>query len=475
VQSAVDIECARLRPFFIILLLAGTQLCVADVIRLKNGRVITADSVTETENKVEYEIGESTFTIPRSMVERIETGGAAPVRAASRAPEVIFPTETLPDTGNLSATIIQNGRVDTEALSAAGANANPSVAARAYFLAATHEQANGSPARAKEYFERALSYEPERVVILEHYAALLLQTQQYAEAIRPAEAAARLAPQSADAHGLLGIAYSYTGRLKQAIASLKHSLELRPNPVVENHLAQLERDEKAESEFLEEGSSHFTLRFEGGQVSNSFRRELMDTLERHYNDLLNDLYVAPRETILVILYTQQAFFDVTQAPSWTGALNDGKLRIPVAGLGTVNNHLSRVLKHELAHTFIGQITKGRCPQWLNEGVAMMLEPSSTTSKGSRLAQLYGAGAQIPLSQLEGSFMRYSSGEATLAYAESLAAVEYLRDTYGMGDVVRMLERIGEGAAGEAALRGTIRSGYAGLEAEITQHLKRTYQ
>ena len=69
-----------------------------------------------------------------------------------------------------------------------------------------------------------------------------------------------------------------------------------------------------------------------------------------------------------MLYTEQAFFDVTQAPSWSGAVNDGKLRIPVQGLDSVTSDLARVLKHELAHSFINQLTGGRCPQWLNEGL-----------------------------------------------------------------------------------------------------------
>ena len=74
------------------------------------------------------------------------------------------------------------------------------------------------------------------------------------------------------------------------------------------------------------------------------------------------------------LYTGQAFFDVTQAPSWTGAVNDGKLRIPIEGVGSITPELAHVLKHELAHSFINQISAGRCPQWLHEGIAQALEP-----------------------------------------------------------------------------------------------------
>jgi hypothetical protein len=88
--------------------------------------------------------------------------------------------------------------------------------------------------------------------------------------------------------------------------------------------------------------------------------------------------------------------------------------------------------------------------------------------------LYSTGHQIPLSQLEGNFEDYSSGEASVAYAEGLAAVEYIRQTYGMGDLARILERLGNGQPIESALRSTIHAGYAELENEITTYLKSSY-
>jgi hypothetical protein len=62
----------------------------------------------------------------------------------------------------------------------------------------------------------------------------------------------------------------------------------------------------------------------------------------------------------------------------------------------------------------------------------------------------------------------------VAYAEGLAAVEYIRNTYGMGDLARILQRLGEGQSIEAALRSTIHAGYAELESEVTTYLKKNY-
>jgi hypothetical protein len=76
--------------------------------------------------------------------------------------------------------------------------------------------------------------------------------------------------------------------------------------------------------------------------------------------------------------------------------------------------------------------------------------------------------------LEGSFMSFSVPEATAAYAESLAATEYIRDTYGMSEITRILERLSEGSSTEAALRATVHSDYRQLRDEMTRALKERY-
>ena len=143
-------------------------------------------------------------------------------------------------------------------------------------------------------------------------------------------------------------------------------------------------------------------------------------------------------------------------------------------MSTVTPELARVLKHELAHSFINQLSNGRCPQWLHEGIAQAMEPKSVSSRGRRLASLFKAQQEIPFNALEGSFMRFSPIEAVLAYDESLAAVEYINRTYGMSDLRRILERLGQGISTEAALRATIHSDYGQLDAEVGKYLSSNY-
>jgi hypothetical protein len=281
-------------------------------------------------------------------------------------------------------------------------------------------------------------------------------------------------PNSPDAYTVLGYAQQASDHTRDAVASWKHSLELRPDPAVQQYLAKAQREQNVETDFAQRESGHFVLHYEGKQTSESFREQILAALESDYDDLARDLGTPPRDNILVTLYTEQAFFDVTRAPSWSGALNDGKLRIPINGLNSMTPELARVLKHELAHTFINQLSAGRCPPWLHEGIAQLLEPKSLGSDGRQLAQLFKSQNNIPLNVLEGSFLRFSGGQAYLAYAESLAAVTYINDTYGMGDIQRILQLLSQGNSTEAALRATIHSDYGQLESEVAKYLADKY-
>jgi hypothetical protein len=288
-----------------------------------------------------------------------------------------------------------------------------------------------------------------------------------------AERSVRVNPNSADAYTVLGFVQFSADRTKEAVRSWKRSLEIRPDSVVEQYLAKAQRETTTEADFSQRESSHFILRYEGKQTSEQLRRELIATLESQYDDLVRALGVAPRASIPVILYTEQAFFDVTHAPSWSGAVNDGKLRIPISGVTSMTSDLARILKHELAHSFVSQVTGGRCPTWLNEGVAQAVEPKAVVY-GRQLSKLFRAQQQIPYNALEGSFMRFSPVEAAIAYDESLAAVQYISETYGMSDVERILERLGQGSSTESALRATIHSDYGQLESEVGKFLASKY-
>lgn len=449
----------------------------ADTIHLKNGRTILADHVRENGSRYEYEVGDDTYAIPKSSVDRIEAGGM-PTHAAGGGKVAdlpsFTPTDSLANEGDLVGKVIKEGKVNPEGLASLEGKGNVALSATADFIAGKYEFDHGNVAQAKPYFDSALRFQPDNSTILIYYAAVLVRMGNASLAVSYAQRAVRAAPESPDAYTMLGYALFASDHTKEAIAAWKHSLELRPDPAVQQLLAKAQREQNVESEFSQGESQHFTLRYEGKQTSEALRGQIIAALESDYDDLVRDLGTPPHDNILVTLYTEQAFFDVTHAPNWSGAMNDGKLRIPISGLNSMTSELAHVLKHELAHSFITQLSAGRCPPWLQEGIAQYLEPKSLGGEGRQLALLFQAQRNIPLNALEGSFLQFSGAQAYLAYAESLAAVSFIADSYGMSDIQRILQRISQGNSTEAALRATIHSDYGQLESDLAKYLGDKY-
>lgn len=459
----------------------------ADVIHLKNGHTIVADSTHQKGDKLEYDVGEDSYAIPMSTVERIEGGFASAgsessgltSATASRSQESTSQLrQVLPDAGSLfqeisavefaamRARLVHDGRLDREALANIEKIQNAHFTAVAYDVVAAQAYGSGDTDTAERYLRLAISLEPNQPTATGHYAALLLGSHRYNEAIAMAEQATRVAPQDASMWYLLGIAEFDADHTPQAIEAWKRSMALKPSYRVQQLLARAQREQVVQADYHSDESAHFTLHYEGGQSSPAMRKALLDTLESEFNELSDDFSFAPRDNIAVVVYNNQAFTSVTEAPAWSDGQNDGKLRIPMQNMETLTPEVAGVLKHELTHTFIGQATRDRCPRWLNEGIAQLVQGRTTATYGRLLPALYQQNKAIPIAALEGSFGRLSGAGAAVAYGESLAAAEVIRNAYGFSDLVRILQRIGSGMSTEQALRATIHSSYSDLDDQI---------
>jgi hypothetical protein len=136
--------------------------------------------------------------------------------------------------------------------------------------------------------------------------------------------------------------------------------------------------------------------------------------------------------------------------------------------------LSRILKHELTHSFVQQKTHGRAPVWLHEGIAQWTEGQRSRDNAAVLVQVYNEKQALPLGQMESSWMQLPTSVANYAYAWALANVEYIVQADGMGDMERILNLIGEGSSTEAAIQEVLHLSYDDLEKETVNYLRKTY-
>jgi peptidase MA superfamily protein/tetratricopeptide repeat protein len=459
----------------------------ADTIYLKNGRKIVASHVVRENGQVSYETSTGHLSLPASIVEKVvyddlsldSAAGTAADRAANlpiAPPNVLVP----PANSEAARAAVRDGSIDLGLLgrleSEADVNPTPTVVARvvaAETAAAQFGISVGDFEQAAAHYTVGLRYAPGNVGLLLETAYLHLRRSEYSAALDLLDRARRIEPESPEVAKLAGWAYYGLSRIGDAVSEWKRALALKPDVEVQHALEKAERDAQEESDYREGETAHFRLRYNGGAAP-ELARDVLRTLETEFEEISSTLNYVPPEPIGVILYTNQTFVDITRAPAWVGALNDGRIRVPVEGLTSMTAELARVLKHELTHSFVGQKSGGRCPVWLQEGIAQYMEGKRSRSVAGALSAAYEQHMEFSLASYETSWLNLPRDTAVNAYAWSLAVVEAIVNVDGMGDIERILERIAAQSATEDAIRAVLRDSYADLMQSTVQYLRKAY-
>ncbi len=472
---------------FLTLLVLATA-SQADEIFLKNGRKIAGSVIQENAQEIIIQQGGGEYSLPRSLVDHIDRTSPAGTdgprgdipRAGGRESPPLPAPHILESLNDPSLSVVRNNEVDPSRLQSLDSDVlrNPTDENR-YRLALGYRQAAaflahaGKPDEAVELYRHALNFAPSDLNLMLALGYQLVTQKHYSQAVDLLLAADAQYPKSPDIPLLLGSAYYYTENLDRAVEEWKRSLELRDDTRVREALAKAEQERNIAGAYQEMRSLHFLLRYQGTGVK-QLADDVLRTLDADFKDLQLDLDVYPQETIVVVLYPNQAFDDITKLPSWAGAMNDGKIRIPVSGLSSMTPDLARVLKHELTHSFVHQATLGRCPVWFNEGLAQLEEGSTTVTSGVRLARALAGGQTVPFNDLESSFLELPQDKVGMAYAKSLAALQFLRDTYGMPEIRRVLKMMATSPDFSSLLEGELHLSYSNLEQDVATYIEKRY-
>jgi len=256
--------------------------------------------------------------------------------------------------------------------------------------------------------------------------------------------AIELKPREKIAYQVLGDLAYRRDDLGAAMAQWEKALEIDPSDAaLSARLDRIRREHRTEKDFNRDVTSHFSIKYEGREKIEA-GRIVLRILEDAYGEVGRALSSYPEQEIAVILYTNQQFQEVTDAPGWSGGLYDGKIRIPIGGIEQETPGLRRLLFHEYTHAVVRAITR-RVPTWLNEGLAQYFEGREVGSRQKEmLRQLAQSGKMPALRDMEGSFMGLSGTQASLAYLISLSAVQHLADRYGMYRIKMMLDDLSKG-------------------------------
>jgi tetratricopeptide (TPR) repeat protein len=421
----------------------------------------------------------SVYPMAGGVVEGGGNGGRRRLRVRIPPPVARF----LSSYSEVKALVVPQGELDEPALqrldtAARGGSARAMDRAALGHLAAAYFQLEHSDTDdAIDQLNSALHLssrnEAIRLISLMDLGYVHLVRGEYSEALGPLDRARTLVPDSAAVAAFTGWAYYGLDETNKAIAEWKRAQRIQPSPAVAALLAKTERDEAAEKNFQKQENNHFILRYEGGEAP-GLAGQILSTLEGDFETLESTFQYTPPEPIAVILYTNRTFRDVTRAPRWADGLNDGRIRIPTQGLSSVDSNLAHVLMHELTHSFVRQMTEGRCPTWLNEGLAQYMEGRRSAATAKTLVSLYEKKKYISFSRLGGSWTRFPTPLAAYAYAWSLAAVESIIANSGMYGIDRMFIRLKEENSVQTAMEMALQLNYSDLELQTVQYLRKTY-
>lgn len=273
----------------------------------------------------------------------------------------------------------------------------------------------------------------------------------------------------------LGLVLYETDNRQQAIEIWEQGLKLSPG---RNEIADIlskARKETAVEGRMDQGhSSRFDLTYDTG-VDTAFALAILDVLESAANQVGAELGHFPEPRVPVAIYRRDDFKALTDSPDWSGGVYDGKIRLPFGAMKEITPAMRGVLYHEYTHVVVFDLTRGNCPVWLNEGIAEMFGRMQYNRPMGELGRAARKDAFVDFRKLESSFSGLSVTEASLAYQQSYAMVNYIVTTYGWHRVNQVLVGLGNGMNVEEAIAIALKDYsviYEGLIQEWKKYMER---
>ena len=138
-------------------------------------------------------------------------------------------------------------------------------------------------------------------------------------------------------------------------------------------------------------------------------------------------------------------FSDASLPQWAVACYDnGSIRLSYRPYSDSSiGVLYAVIRHEWAHLLIDLLAGGRCPNWLDEGLAQFIARPLMNSEKTRLQQASRDKHLLPLRLLQKPFRILPEKQRCLAYLQSYAITKYLIQQFGIAAIRDVLKHLGD--------------------------------
>ena len=234
----------------------------------------------------------------------------------------------------------------------------------------------GRPDEALLLFRQGLVDAPESTTLLKGLGLAAVHAGRPDDAFAPLERAVR-AEYDPDVRLLLAHLHDRRDDPAPAIVNLRAVLEREPTHAAARRLLEkVEREQRAEAGFRRDVTPRFVVKYRDARDPEA-RRAIIAHLEAAAERVGRMLAYAPQQRTTVVLYEHHEFRDVTRAHSWASGLFDGKIRLPIGPVLPSAREVERLVVHEYTHAAIHDLSRGRAPRWLHEGLAQVLEGATS--------------------------------------------------------------------------------------------------
>ncbi len=274
------------------------------------------------------------------------------------------------------------------------------------------------------------------------------------------------------AHELLGDIAYFEERLEEAEKHYEDSFRIRARTELKEKIIKIKKEKTIDSNLVTEKEEHFLIKY-GGEQKGLEGFELKEYLRSAYREVGQDLGYFFKHKVVVLLYDEQEFRQLSGAPHWSSGIYDGKIRLPAYQAGFTKKEIQKIMRHELTHAFVAEISQARCPAWLNEGLAEYEEAKIEKPDLRVFETAVRINALFPLSSLfdRKQILEIKDPlEAQLFYVQSYRLVSYLVERYGMFHVKKMLQLFAQGKDSLEAVQEVLKISPLELEREWKANL-----
>lgn len=208
---------------------------------------------------------------------------------------------------------------------------------------------------------------------------------------------------------------------------------------------------------------HFKVRYQGADDANA--QMVLDIAEKNYDSVTNRYNYTPKSKTLIAIYPTKeslgksfgwAADESAMGVYWAGAI---RLLSPSAWIEAQNPEDYRDIfenegpvVHEYTHLLVDYIARGNYTRWFTEGIAQF-EEERTTGYSMEHDPVKDPQAFYPLAEMDKNYDNLP--DQSLAYYESLEAVNYIVDQYGEEKLNLILLELGKGASMDKAFKTVI--------------------